>query len=142
MLKILVENSDKIVWPTGSSLVPFVETDKDTDTDKETVSIKMNIDYTSSKDDKINYKTKSFKVIENFGYNRAAVVKTLCDVYLEIFTAYALKCPLLTNKNLWLFLKVPKGTAKVQFEEAIRYFQNKLLKEYDDEATREILGRK
>ena len=76
-----------------NTTLPFIEPTKDPDADKETVSIKMNIDYTSSKDDKINYKTKSFKVIENFGYNRAAVVKTLCDVYLEIFTAYALLMP-------------------------------------------------
>ena len=35
-----------------------------------------------------------------------------------------------------------KGNCETQFEEAIRDCQNKLLDEYDDEATQEIPGRK
>ena len=46
--------------------LPFVKPSKDTDANKETVSIKMRIDDTISKDDKTNYKTKSFKEIETF----------------------------------------------------------------------------
>ena len=47
------------------------------------------------------------------------MVKTLCALDLDIFTMYALKVPLLINKRIRLFSRVLKGTAKMQFEEAI-----------------------
>ena len=115
-----------------NTVLPFVKLAKDTNSDKENVSIKMRIDDTVSKDDKTNYETKSFNVIEIFGYNSAAVVEILCDLDLEIFTPYALKGPLLIRKGLGLFLRFLKGTAKTQFEEAIRDFQNQVLDEYND----------
>ena len=43
--------------------LPFVKPGKDLDADEETVSIKMCIDDTMSKEDKKNYETNSFKVI-------------------------------------------------------------------------------
>ena len=45
----------------------FVKTATDIDANKETVSIKMRINNTIYKDDKKNYKTKGFKVIETCG---------------------------------------------------------------------------
>ena len=67
----------------------------------------------------MNYETKSFKLIETFGYNGAAMVETLHTLDLEIFTPYALNGPLLVKKRLGLFSRVLKGTAKTKSEEAI-----------------------
>ena len=60
-----------------------------------------------------NYETKSFKVIEIFGYNGAAIVETLSTLYLHIFTPYALKGPLLIKKRLGLFSRMLKGTTNM-----------------------------
>ena len=70
------------------------------------------------------------------------MVETLRTLDLEIFTLYALNGPLLVKKRLGLFSRVLKGMAKKKSEEAIGDYQNKVLKEYDDEATREIPGLK
>ena len=70
------------------------------------------------------------------------MVETLRTLDLEIFTPYALNGPILIKKHLELFSSVLKGTARTQFEEAIGDYQNKVLKEYDNEATREISGLK
>ena len=80
----------------------------------------MRIDDTIYKDDKKNYKTKGFKVIETCGQNGAAKVKKLCALDLVILTTYALKVPLITSKHLGLFYRVLKGTAKTQSEEAFQ----------------------
>ena len=77
----------------------------------------------------MNYETKSFKVIKTFGYNITAMVETLHTLNLDIFTPYALNGPLPFRKRLGLFSIVLKGTAKTQFEEAIRGCQNQVLKE-------------
>ena len=100
----------------------------------------MHIDNTVSKDKMVKYETKSFKVINTFGHNIADVVETLCAFLLDIFTLYALNIPVLVEKGLGIFLRVLKGTAKIQPEEAIMGCQNQLLGEYDDEATRYISG--
>ena len=60
----------------------------------------------------MNYETKSFKLIETFGYNGAAVVETLRTLDLEIFTPYARNGPLLVKKRLGLFSRVFMGTAR------------------------------
>ena len=60
------------------------------------------------------------------------MVETIHVLDLDIFTLYALKGPLLIQKCLGLFLRFLKGTAKTQFEEAIRDFQNQVLDEYND----------
>ena len=39
------------------------------------------------KDNKINYKANSFRVIKRFSYNGASIVKTLRTLELEIFTS-------------------------------------------------------
>ena len=70
------------------------------------------------------------------------MVETLRTLDLEIFTPYALNGPLFVKKRLGSFSRVLKGTARTQFEEAIGDYQNKVLKEYDNEATREISGLK
>ena len=75
----------------------------------------MCIEDTVSKDDKKNYDTKSFKVIENFGYNGTSVFEMLRVIDQDIFTPYALKGPLLIEKWLRLFLRVLKGTSNTQF---------------------------
>ena len=80
----------------------------------------MRIDDTVSKDDKTNYETKFFQVIEIFGYNGTAVVNTLRAIELDIFTLYDLNIPIPVEKRLGLFLRVLKGTTKPRFEEAIR----------------------
>ena len=98
----------------------------------------MRIKDTVSKDDRTNYKTNGFKVIEIISYNGESVVEKICAIDLDIFTAYALNIPLLVEKVLILFSRVPKGTAKTQSEEATGDCQNKLLGNYDDEATWEI----
>ena len=97
-------------------------------------------DDTISKDYKVNHKTKSFKVIETFGYNGAVVVDTLRTLDVDILTLYALKGPLLVEKHLILFLRVLKGMVKTQSEESIRDFQNQVIEEYDEKATQEISG--
>ena len=80
------------------------------DADKETGIIKMCIVNTISKENKTNYKTKSFKVIKAFGYNGATMAEKLQNVNLDTFTLYALKGLLLTEKRLGLFLRLLKGT--------------------------------
>ena len=60
-----------------NTALTFLQPAKVPDAEKETVSIKMRIDDTIYKDYKTNYETKSFKVIETFGYNIASVVKTI-----------------------------------------------------------------
>ena len=61
-------------------------------------------------------------------------------LYMDILTSYALKGPLLVNNYLGLFSILPQGTLKPQFNKFIRDCQNQVLDEYDDEATRDILG--
>ena len=107
--------------------LPFFEPTKDPDADKDTVSIKMCIDDTISKDNKTNYKTNSFKQIKYFCYNGTLVVETLHAIYLNVFMPYALKSLLLIDNYLRLFLRVIKVTAKTQFEEAIQDYQNRVL---------------
>ena len=62
------------------------------------------------------------------------MVVTIRDLDLDIFTLYALIFPFLVKKRPGIFLRVLKGTAKTQFEEAIMDFQIQVLEEYDDEA--------
>ena len=100
--------------------LPFVEPSKDPDADEETVSIKIRIGDTISKDNKTKYDTNRFKVIETFSYSSAAVVDMLRAIDLEIFTPYSLKGLLFTKKRLGIFLRVLKGTEKTQFKEATR----------------------
>ena len=95
----------------------------------------MRIGNNISREDKMNYDTNSFKVIETFGYNGAAMVETLHALELEIFTPYALKGLLIPKKPLIIFSRLLKVTANTQFKEANWDFQNQILKEYDDKAT-------
>ena len=76
-------------------------------------------DNTISKDDKTNYETKSFKVIEASGYDDSVVFDTILTIDLDILSMYALKGLLLTKNNLGLFSRVLKGTANTQLEEDI-----------------------
>ena len=76
----------------------------------------MRIGNNISRYNKMNYDTNSFKVIETFGYNGAAMVKTLCALDLDIFTLYTLKGPLLIKNCFGILLRVLKGTAKTKFE--------------------------
>ena len=55
----------------------------------------MRIKDTVSKDNRTNYKTNGFKVIEIISYNGESVVEKICAIDLDIFTAYALNIPLL-----------------------------------------------
>ena len=87
----------------------------------------MRINDTVSKDKKMNSETKSLMLIKIFGHNGAYMADTLCDLYLYIFTLYALNIPLLSENCFGLLLKLIKGTARIQFEEAIMDFQNQLL---------------
>ena len=117
-----------------------VKTATDIDANKETVSIKMRINNTIYKDDKKNYETKSFKVIETFGYNIVAMVEMLHILDLDISTLYALNSPLFINKLLWIFSRLLKVMVMTQLKENIQDCQNQVLKKYDDKATRDISG--
>ena len=72
----------------------------------------MNINDTVSKGNKVNYKTKSFKVIETFGYNGADLVKTLRAIDMDVFTQCALNFPLLAEKALDYFQEYWKALLK------------------------------
>ena len=72
----------------------------------------MRTDDTVSNEDKTNYKTNIFNVIETFSYNGTAVVETPHAINLDIFTPYALNIPLLVKKRLGLFSRVMKGIKK------------------------------
>ena len=78
--------------------LPLVELTKDPNADKESASIKIHIENTISNENKKNYDTKSFKVIETFGYNGTSVFEMLRVIDPDIFTPYALKGPLLIEK--------------------------------------------
>ena len=108
----------------------FVKTATDIDANKETVSIKMRINNTIYKDDKKNYETKSFKIIETFGYNSVAMVKTLHILDLDISTIYALNGPLLIKKLLGIILRLPKGMVKRQLKKDNQDVQNQVLNLY------------
>ena len=56
-----IENKSRL-----NPVIQFVEPTKDPDADEEAVSINMCINDTVSKDKKMNYKTNSSKVVENF----------------------------------------------------------------------------
>ena len=112
-----------------NTALPFVKTAKNTNSDKEIVSIKMRIDDTVSKYYKTNYKTNSFKLIKTFGYNVTSMVETLCALNLDIFILYYLKGLILAEKRLGLFLRVFKITAKAQFQKYIQDCQNQVLDE-------------
>ena len=100
--------------------LPFVEPAKDPDTNKETIRIKIIIDGTVSKEDKMNYETKSFKFIKTFGYNGAVVVETLRALGLDLFTPYLLNIPLPVENYISLFSRVLEGITKPQFREFVR----------------------
>ena len=74
----------------------------------------MHISDTTSKNNKTNYETKIFKVIETFAVDK------LHALNLDIFTSYALKGPFLIKESLGILSRVLKDMAKMQFEEAIQ----------------------
>ena len=91
---------------------------------------------TNYKDEKTNYNTKSFKVIEASSYDGAVVVDNIFTLELEILTPYALKGLLLTKKHVGPFLRVLKGTSKTKLEGAIQYYHDQVIEEYDEKSTR------
>ena len=111
---------------------------KDLTANEETTSIKIHIKNYIYKDDKTNYRISIFKVIKSFGYNGVAMVKMLRTLELDIFTPYALNSPLIVDEHLRLFSRVLKGTAKTDFKEAIRDFQNQVIEECDGKAIQDI----
>ena len=92
--------------------LPLLKPSKEPDDKKETISIKICIDDTVSKDYKTNYETNIFKAIKTFGYNGTSIVDMLCAIKLDIFTSYALNIPLLLKKGIRLFFDSTEGYCK------------------------------